>query len=225
MTKKSKWIWRIVKTITLALPLPVFLFLSATLFSITPDYVINADISSVSVVEYEDAWFIYSDDISASYDGLVRLNGEIDKYGMMITSDDVIKINKDYYSYQEQDGVYQLVDVKRLEVQKQQSYKLPISFFISLIGALVVVLIVQKKMNWHKEHPKGAVMIALITGTVILYVIQLIVSSVLGVFVVATASWGAYLLEDMLQQGQITNEKQEKHESDIIRALRQAVGK
>jgi hypothetical protein len=69
------------------------------------------------------------------------------------------------------------------------------------------------------------VMIALITGTVILYVIQLIVSSVLGVFVVATASWGAYLLEDMLQQGQITNEKQEKHESDIIRALRQAVGK
>jgi hypothetical protein len=80
-------------------------------------------------------------------------------------------------------------------------------------------------MNWHKEHPKGAVMIALITGTVILYVIQLIVSSVLGVFVVATASWGAYLLEDMLQQGQITNEKQEKHESDIIRALRQAVGK
>ncbi len=223
MSKKSQAIWRIVKLLTLAIPLPVFLFLSATLFSINADYTINTDFNLVEVVEYEEGYFIYANDLEASYDGLVEYHVGLDKYGIRITHEDIIKIDKTYYSYVERDGVYQLTDIKRFEVQKEQSYKLPLTFFISLIGVLVVTLIVQNKMQWHKSHPKGAVLIALITGTVILYVIDVIVSSVLGVFLIATVSWGMYLLEDMIYQGLISQEEKEKTESDVVRALKEAL--
>jgi hypothetical protein len=219
MSKQA--IFKLVKILTLAIPLPVFLFLSATLFSIQADYIINANISTVEVIEYNEGYFIYSTDQTASISGLVIYNDGL--YGIEITSDDIIKIEKGYYSYLEVDGVYELRDVRRLELQKEQSYKIPLSFFISLIGVLIIVLIVQNKLKWHKDHPKGAVMIALITGTVILYVIQLIVSSVLGVFVVATASWGLYLIEDLVEKNAMTKTQAEKTESEILNALKNAL--
>jgi len=223
MSKKSQAIWRIVKILTLALPLPVFLFLSATLFSIIPNYIINADFSSVEVIEYEQGYFIYSKDVEATYDGFVEYHVGLDQYGIRITHDDIIKIDGGYYSYVERDGIYQLTDIKQFEMQKEQAYKIPLTFFISLGGVLMVALIVQNKMQWHKSHPKGAVLLALVTGTVILYVIDLIVSSIFGVFLIATISWGLYLMEDLITQGLMTKQKAEKTESDIIRALKEAL--
>ncbi len=223
MSNKSQNIWRIAKILTLGIPLPIFLFLSATLFSITPNYTINAQFDTVDVVLYDEAYFIYSNDINASYDGLVRYNDEIGYYGIVITPDDIIKIDKEYYSYVERDGVYQLTDIKRFELQKEQSYKIPLSFMISLGGVLIVGLIVQGKMQWHKSHPKGAVLLALLTGTVVLYVVDLIVSNVLGVFMVATVSWALYLMEDMITNNLMTKEQAEQTESDILRALKEAL--
>lgn len=223
MSKKAKNIWRIVKILTLALPLPVFLFLSATVFSIEADYEIYAEYDTIDTAEVGEMVYIFSWDETALYNGLTTITHD---YGvvMIIEEGDIIKIDGGYYSYTEIDGVRGLQDVKRFAIQQEQSYKLPISFFISIAGALVVALIVQKKMSWHKEHPKGAVLIALITGTAILFVIQLIVSNVLGVFVVATVSWGAYLLEDMVTQGMMSEEQKQKTESDLLQALKKALG-
>lgn len=221
MSKKGDRIWRIVKILTLAIPLPVYLFLSATLFSITPDYTIYAEYDTVWVVEHEDGWLIYSSHLDASYDGHVIRYGDL--MGIVITSDDIIKIGKDYYSYIQVDGVYQLTDISRFELQQQQSYKIPLSFFISLGGVLVIAMIVQNKMQWHKAHPKGAALLALVTGTAILYVIDMIVSSVLGVFLIATISWGLFLLEDLVQKGIITQSEAEQTESDLIRQMKKAL--
>jgi hypothetical protein len=221
MSKKGDRTWRIVKLLTLAVPLPIFLFLSATLFSITADYTITTDSSNAIVSEQDDLYFIYTLDTNATYDGFVVYDDG--QYGIVVSSDDIIKFDDGYYSYVEVDGVNQLVDVRRFELQKEQSYKIPLSFFISLGGVLIVALIVQGKMQWHKEHPKGAVLLALITGTVILYVIDLIVSSIFGVFLIATVSWGAYLLEDLIQQGLISQQEGEKTQSDIVRALQEAL--
>lgn len=217
----SDKLWRVIKILVLAIPLPIYLFLSATLFSITPDYTIYADISTVDVVLHGDGWLIYTTDQNAAIDGLVVRHGEYN--GIAITSDDIIKIGRVYYSYIEVEGVYQLTDIRRMELQQQQSYKIPLTFFISLGGVLIVAMIVQGKMKWHNEHPKGAVLLSLITGTVILYVIDLIVSSILGVFLVATISWALYLLADMVQKNQIDEMDAQKTESDVIRALKEAL--
>lgn len=217
----SNKVWKIVKILTLAIPLPIFLFLNATLFSIEADYTIYATIDTVTVVEYQEAYFIYPNDTNANMDGFIAFNGE--RYGIPFTSDDIIKIGKGYYSYIEVDDVMGLTDIRKFEIQKEQSYKIPLTFFISLGGVLIILAIIQNKMKWHKDHPKGAVLLALITGTVVLLVIELIVSSILGVFIVATVSWGAYLLEDMVEKNMISKDKAEQTESALMKAMKEAL--
>ena len=51
MANKSNLLYKIITIITLAVPLPLYLFLSATLFNITPDYTINhAKITELAIV-------------------------------------------------------------------------------------------------------------------------------------------------------------------------------
>ena len=217
---------KIVKLLTLVIPLPVYLFLMATLFSITPDYIINTEIERVSVSAYEEDYFIYTDDLEASMSGLIVYNAELEVYGIVIEEEDIIKIDKDYYSYTlNEDGIRELVDIKKFAIQQEQSYKIPVSVFISLIGVLIVVLIVTKKLKWHEDHPKGAVFIALFTTTVILWILNTIIGGILGVFTVATISWGLYLLEDMIEKGALSNKEAEKVESDLLKALKEASAK
>ena len=53
--------WKIIKVLTLILPTSVFLFLNAVLFNITPDVVVNEDISVLKVEAYEDNYVLYGD--------------------------------------------------------------------------------------------------------------------------------------------------------------------
>lgn len=215
---------KIVKLLTLVIPLPVYLFLMATLFSITADYIITADIDTVHVTAYEELYFIYTDDLNASMTGMVIYNDG--KYGMLIDETDIIKIDRDYYSYRlNEDGIRELVDIKKFALQQEQSVRIPLTVFIAIFGIVVVVLIVTKKLKWHEDHPKGAVFVALFTATVILYILNTIIGGILGVFTVATMSWGLYLLEDMIEQGKLTAKQGEKVESDILRLLKEANAK
>lgn len=217
---KSKVIYKIVSGITLFVPLPLYLFLTATLFSITPDYIVYTSIDNVEVIEYEECYFLTTKN-NASMNGLV---GFIDgRYGIVIDEEDIIKIENNYYSYILKDDVRQLVGIKKFEVQKQQSYKLPLTFFISLFGVAIAILIIQKKMQWYKKYKRLAAFVALLTVTLFLYIIDVIVSNILGVFVVATASWALYCLEYLFNKGIINDAQKEKQESDIIRTLREAL--
>lgn len=220
-SKHKKLIYKIITALTLLVPLPLYLFLMATLFNINPDYIIYTKIENVEVIELEDSSFFLTTTDNAKIDGVVEFKNN--KYGIVITEEDIIKIDKNYYSYVENkdnDNVRELMDIKKFEIQKQQSYKIPTTFFISLFAVVIVVLIIQGKMQWHKKHPRLAVLVALLTGSVILFILNSIIGSILGVFVVATGSWAVYCLEYLVYQNSLDEKEKEKKENEILRALR-----
>ncbi len=213
---------KILRILTLSLPLPIYLFLNAVLFSVTPDVVINAKIEDIQVMNYieEDVYFIYSK-TDTTYNGgyVVLYDGMI---GAVIESDDIIKVGHVYYNYTEnKEGVMELVNLKLIE--KQQNYKIPVAFFISTLGVLIVALVVMGKMDIMKTYPRISTLIALSTGTVVLYIIDTIVSNLLGVFIVATVSWAIYCLEYTFDSGKITKTEKEKKTNDLLTLLKGAL--
>lgn len=223
---KSKLIYKLVTGITLFVPLPLYLLLMATLFNIKSDYIIYTTFENVEVITYIDngqeieTYFITTKN-NATMDGIVEFRDG--RYGIVIKEDDIIKIDKNYYSYIIRNEKRELVDIKKYELQKQQGYKIPLSFFISLLGVLIAVLIIQGKMQWQKKHPRLAAFIALLSVTVILFILDAIISNILGVFIVATASWGIYCLEYLMQQNKIDEKTKENKESELVRLLREAM--
>ena len=215
MTAKSKLLYKIISSITLLVPLPLYLFLSATLFNIVPDYEIkNATVEQVSTIAYDEYVFVYSDGAEVVYDGVVVQDSGY--YGFYVDEDDILQVGSKYYNNK-------LEDIKKLEVQKQSSYKIPLSFFISLFGVGIVVLIVQGKMEWYKKYPRISALVALVTGTAILYVMNTIIGNILNVFLIATASWAVYCLEYLAKQNIINKDKAEKEENDLISTLKEAL--
>ena len=213
---------KIIRILTLSLPLLIYLFLNAVLFSVTPDVTINAKIEDIQVMNYieEDIYFIYSKADTSFNGGYVILyEGMI---GAVIESDDVIRIGYSYYNYTEnKEGELELVNMKLIE--KQQGYKIPVAFFISVLGALIVALVVMGKMDIMKTYPRISALIALSTGTVVLYIIDTIVSNLLGVFIVATISWAIYCLEYTFEHGKITKIQKEKKTNDLLTLLKGAL--
>jgi len=220
MSKKANLIYKIITMITLIAPLPVYMFLSATLFNIIPDYTINnVDASEVIVVELDEYTFIYTDSAEAIYDGVVVQNEG--NYGFYVDEEDIIKIDKEFYSYNIEENA--LIDVEKFEMQKQTSYKIPITVFITAIGVGIVFLIVQRKMEWYKKYPRISVLIALALGTAILYVLNTIIGNILNVFLIATIEWAVYLLEYMTKNNLISGTVAKKEENDILSQLNKAL--
>ena len=211
MTSKGKLIYKIITAITLAVPLPIYLFLSATLFNITPDYRIdNVTIEEVVTVD----GFVYTTNTEAIYDGVVVYsNGN---YGFVMDEDDILQVENSYYNGS-------LEDIKKLELQKQTGYKLPMAFFISLVGVGIVALIISGKMQLYKKYPRISTLIALLTGTVILYVMSTIVTNIFNVFLVATVSWAVYCIEYLVKNNAISSSQADKAENDLISSLKEVL--
>lgn len=211
MTSKGRLIYKIITTITLLVPLPVYLFLSATIFNIAPDYKIdNVTIEEVYVVDN----FVYTDNTEAIYNGVVVYQDG--NYGFVMDEDDILQVENSYYNYE-------LADIKRLEIQKQTSYKLPLAFFISLVGVGIVVLVISGKMQLYKKYPRISTLVSLTTGTVILYVMSTIVTNIFNVFLVATVSWALYCLEYLVKNNAINKADADKTENDLVSTLREAI--
>ena len=216
MTKKNRLIYKIITIITLAVPLPLYLFLSATLFNITADIEIK-HVTSADIVIVDD--FGYTNNQDAIYSGVtVYENGQ---YGFFVDEETIIKVDDGYFSYIDNE----LMDIKKLSLQKEMSYKIPIAFMISALGVGIVFLVIQKKMELYKKYPRMSALIALTTGTLVLLVINTIVSSLLGVFMIATISWAIYCLEYMTKENFISSEDGKKTESDLLNSLKKALGK
>ena len=215
MKTKGKLIYKIITTITLLVPLPIYLILSATLFNIVPDYTIdNVTIEEVNVIEYEDYNFLYVENTDAIYNGTVVQDNGL--YGFYMDEDDILQVENNYYNND-------LTDIKKLEIQKETSYKLPLAFFISLMGVGIVALIISGKMQLYKKYPRISTLIGLLTGTIILYVMNIIVSNIFNVFLIATVSWAVYCLEYMIKEGIINKDIAEKEENDLIETLKKAL--
>lgn len=219
---KSKVIYKLISTLTLILPLPIYLILSATIFNIKADYVIqNVEIADLSVFTKDDEYFITSNNKDAIYYGTMSYDNDLDSYVLVIEDGDIIKVGKGYYSYSIEKA--ELIDVRKFEIEKQQSYKIPLSVFISLGAVLIVILVIQKKMDVYKKYPRTATFVALLTGTIVLFIMNTIVSSILNVFLIATTSWGAYCLEYIVYSSSVKTKTDAKKENDIIGALKKAL--
>lgn len=220
----KKTLYKIITVITLAVPLPIYLFLSATIFNIVPDYTFkNATIDEVLTETVDDYTFIYTNDTSAVLNGSVTYyDGH---YGFYIDGETIIKADDGIFSYalDEKSQTYSFQDIKLLEKQTQTSYKLPIAFFISAVGAGIVFLVVSKKMEWYKKFPRIATLVGLATGTGILFLMNVIIGNIMNVFLVATISWAVYCLEYSIQNNLISETKAKKTESDLLQALKEAI--
>lgn len=204
----------------LGIPLPLYLFLSATLFNITPTHKITgAKIDEINLIVQEDEGFIYTDNQEAIMSGNVAYNEVLAKYGFYIDETSIIQVGFKYYGMVLEENQYVLTDIKTMEIQRQQQYKLPLSFFISIASILIVILVVQGKMQWHKTYPRLATFIALLTGTVILTIIKSIVGDIQYVFLIATTSWGMYCLEYLYYTNKITSKQLAKTQSTLVSEL------
>ena len=116
------------------------------------------------------------------------------------------------------------MDVKANKINVQRGWKIPLSFIITAMSAFIVLLVISGKMNWQKEHPRLAVLIALISGTLVLAVINTIVSNLLGVFIVASISWGLYL-EWLWKQNKITIKDKTNIEASLLREIKEKISK
>jgi hypothetical protein len=204
----------------LGIPLPLYLFLSATLFNITPTHKITgAKIDEINLIVQEDEGFIYTDNQEAIMSGNVAYNEVLAKYGFYIDETSIIQVGFKYYGMVLEENQYVLTDIKTMEIQRQQQYKLPLSFFISIASILIVILVVQGKMQWRKTYPRLATFIALLTGTVILTIIKSIVGDIQYVFLIATTSWGMYCLEYLYYTNKITSKQLAKTQSTLVSEL------
>jgi hypothetical protein len=195
------------------------MFLSATLFNIDEDIrVDNVTSEELIITTIEDGYFAYTDNEDVIFSGVVtRLDG---LYGFYVDEDTIIRLDDGYYIYEDNE----LVDIKATELQREQSYKIPMAFVISAIGVAIVVLVVMNKMQWYKKYPRLSALVALATGTLILWMIDVLVSNLLFVFLIATISWGAYCIEYLIDKGLIDEETGKKAESETIKALKEALG-
>jgi len=212
---KKKTLYKIITTITLLVPLPLYLFLSATLFNISAD-VTYKGVDSADLIVTDT--YIYTDSEDVLYEGVFAY--EDNEYVFYYDIDSIVRVDDGYFSVE--DGA--LVDIKELAVREEMGYKLPMAFFISAVGVGIVFLVVSGKMQWYKDYPRISALVALVTGTLVLLVIDTIVSNLFGVFLIASISWALYCLEYWINNNFITEEEGKKAESDLVNSLKDALG-
>ena len=226
MTAKASRIYKIISALTLLLPVSVYLFVSSLITRIEYDYEVNVKMDELSVVELEQEAFIYDTTTKALINGVVRYNDDLATYGIYLDADTVLKAKDGYYTYtQDKDGKWQIIDVKANKINIQRGWKIPLSFVISAMSVFIVLLVISGKMNLQKEHPRLAVLISLIAGTLILAVINTIVGNLLGVFIVASISWGLYYLEWLWKNNKITTKDKTNIEASLLREIKEKIGK
>lgn len=221
MKKKTKLLFTILQSLTLALPLITYLILSATYFNIDNKYELKA--KEYEVVFYEENAFIYSNELDVEYYGKVVYNEELNTFGFMLELEDIIKIDKHFLIFEIKEEKLGLNDVKLLEKREQQGWKIPLAIFIGIGGTILIALIVFKKMDLIKKYKEWAVLLSLALGTGILYLIDLIVSNLLMVFLIATASWFVFMIERGIVKFKNGNNITEEKKSLVLKKLEDAL--
>lgn len=204
--------YKLLVYLTLLLPISSFLIISAITGKTYDAELFKATESSVvEFREYDDGYVVYSE--NASYNGyLVAYN---DTYALYIEDSDIVKIDNDFFTVYE--GNFSNID--DIPPIPQQTSKWVVS--ISSIVALgLAALIIGGKMDLLKKHPRISALVSLGVITAILYGLNSIISDMLSVFIVATASWAVYCIEYLIHQGTINAKEGEKAETDLLNALK-----
>lgn len=200
---KKKIFYKILTATTLILPMSVYLFLSATILNVKADYNITLfDNAEIMDYELENSVFLYNlyDKIEFK-GGVIKYLDKVDSYGVEVFEGDIVKINNDYFVLELKENKLEFVDIDVWKLGRKESVNLPIALIISIVGAVIVGLIYAGKMQVFKKNKRLAVWVSLLLGTGILFLIDMIVSNMLNVFLVATVSWTIYCLEYVVLNG------------------------
>lgn len=224
---KKKW-YNLLTSLTLILPMSVYMILMATVFQIKADAVVGGKTEQVEVLKDDEFLYAHALADEVTFNGLVvQHEGAL---ALKFSEDDIIKFKNgffqfklDYTDKKTPEPIDTWVDVKAFEMKKQLSYKLPLSVIFSIVGAAIVALVISKKMQWHRKHPRLATLLALLTGTLLLWLINSFVGSILGVFAVATVSFGIYYIEWLIQQNKVKEQDTEKVKSELTSILEDAL--
>lgn len=206
---KKKIIYKVVSFITIVFPFVTYLFLSATILNVETSHTINKlGETEVLAYEMEKSLFLYDDNNLLQFRSLVYYNDEIGRFGIEVFEDDIIRIDKDYLVVAKDDnGKLELGDVNVWKIAKKEGVSIPIAVFISGFAVLIVALIYGGKMKIFKKRVRLSVFISLAVGTAILAGINLIVSNMLNVFIVALVSWGIYCIEYLVYKGLVKEDE------------------
>lgn len=204
--------------------------LVATVFQIKADAIVGGKTEQVEVLQDEDIFFAHALAEEVTFNGVVvKHNGE---FALKFDTDDIIKFKDGYFQFKLAHQAKQTdvptdkwVDVKMFEMQKQQGYKIPLAIIFSGLGALIVGLVISNKMQWHKKKPRLATFLALLTGTLVLLILNTMIGSILGVFAVATASFGLYCIEYLIQSGKIQESDATKAKNELLTSLEETIRK
>ena len=220
MKKKnsSKWLYKLFKTLVLIIPTGTFLILSATILNID----IHADVSlpkgyALEHEVLEDKIFFYDINAKAKYKEVtVYYNYEVGQWGFDAQENDIIKINRDYIAIARDDNFNLVIeDVKAFSVRRKETVSLPLSVFISIFGGVVIFLVISGKMKFLKGRPITATLVSLILGTLVLAGIDMIVSDLLRIFQIFTASWAIFYIIHLMENGILVEEKAKDLEEKI----------
>lgn len=231
--KKSKLPLNKILTIsTVVLPTFVYLIINALFFSVTPDVTFHdVEITDLKVItQQDDTYFVYAEKVDYSVDGtLVRVLD--DKLGVVIDKETIINIGFKYYNYdlvktENEDGTtleeMKFVNVKVELLKEKTSKTIPITIIIGMVGVAIASLIVFKKMHYALRYPRVSVLIALSIITGVLYLIDMVVGSLLSVFLVFTISWVIYMIEYAVLNGNVAEKEAQKFQSKLMQELARA---
>ena len=203
----KKTLYNILTSATVVLPTIIYLYLSATILNIQYDYEVWYDkdvVVSAYEWDYEDEpmLFYFSATREATFEGVIEWNDTYKAYGMYLKEGDIIKENKKFRIVEKVEGrELELVDINKFAIQTKENISLPVATMISIFAAVVVIMIKTGKMGFLKKYRRLSVFLSLLIGTLILFGIDMIVSNMLNVFLVALASWAVYCIEYLVATG------------------------
>lgn len=235
-SKRSKIFYRIMTILTLILPIPTYLILNACIFSVEPDYqVVNGDITKGTIEEVviplkEEKEMILTYlhiDKETEFKTAGSFTLKDNKIVICFNETTIFQLENGKFNRiikDEESSLYSFEDYTGALFSEQLSTKLPLSIIVGIVAMLIIALIIGGKMDLLKKRPRLSVMVSLSLGTLILLMLETVVASMLGVFMVATATWGAYVLEYVIYNKDKIF-KAQPSESEVIKGLSDMLNK
>lgn len=222
MKKKSNILYNIITACILILPTSIYLFVVATIYGIEPDVITTND--TVNLLNDNDKHYIKVEEGYKYSGGQIEYNDIYDVWVIRVKEKDIIKVKGGFLQVKKNQETknIELIEYDKKLLKKEENYKIPIAFFISVAGMLIVGGIISGKMNWQKKHPRIAVLVSLSTGTIILFIINFFIGGLLGVFITATISWAIYTVMYYTTQYQSVEKQQEEKVNHLLTELMKA---
>lgn len=163
----------------------------------------NVDKRYDYLVDTNDYWSIdpVEKTISFHAEVLIYENVEVLNGTIKIEYPEFFSMGNKYYSIDENDNLV-IFDAAKLVKERmfEMNFLIGLSAFITIGTAMIISLIVVKKMQLLNRHRRLSVAITLWTFTILFLIISMISNQVYLIFLVFSLSWTAYYIEWLIER-------------------------